>query len=145
MDEKLYNEIVITKDSWKDKIAEKLGNIIITLTKEGEVCKVYDDDDGIYIIQHNHNEDKDYWGCPVCTWLTEEENDSIIANREYEKNHIDDEDNSKNEPTFGTVAAEFYFETSQLLKQYKNNEMSAEDTLEKIIYILNKAEEAEND
>lgn len=145
MDKKLYNEIVITRDSWGDKTAERLGDIIITLTKEGEVCKVYDDDDGIYIIQHNHNEDKEYWGSPVCTWLTEEENDNVIANREYEENHTDDEDNNKNEPVFGSVAAEFYFETSQLLKQYKNNEMSAEDTLEKIIYILNKAEEAEND
>ena len=148
MQDKLYDEIVITKDTWGDETAERLGYTIMTLAAEGEVCQVYDDDEGIYLIHHNHNELKDYWGGPVCEWLTDEEYETIESMREHngeEDSESGAELEDEEEPTFGTVAAEFYFEADQLLEAYQNAEMNAEDTLEKIIYILNKAEEAEND
>ena len=137
---KLYNEIVITSDTWEDKTAERLGYTLMTLMGEGEVCKVYDDDTGIYIIQHNHNEDKEYWGGPVCEWMTDEEREDLEARRNCPEEN-DDEDG---EPTFGTVAAEFYFEATQLLDKYQGAELTGEETLQRLIGILNKAKEETN-
>lgn len=89
----LYNEIVLCTETWgESKINEKLGSIITTLTKEGEWCKVYDDDNGIYIIQHGHNEDLEYWGGPMLTWLTDEEYEQLESLREISEGENSDPD-----------------------------------------------------
>ena len=139
MKEKLYDEIVITKDTWGDEPAQRLGYTIMTRLGEDEVCKVYDDDNGIYIIQHNHNEDHEYWGCPVCEWITDEEKEAIDATRAYAEDSENGAEQEDEEPTFGTVAAEFYFEASQLLDKYQSAQMSADETLQRLISILDKA------
>ena len=79
--EKLSNEIVLTKDTWKENLAQKIGDIILTLLAEEEVCKIYAEDNNVFIIQHGHDESISYWGCPTLMWLTDEECEKIEGMR----------------------------------------------------------------
>lgn len=145
--EKLYDEIVLTKDVWRENINQKIGDIITTLLAEGECCKVYDDDCGIYIIQHNHDERIDPYGGPDLIWATSEEVEDLYARRdvsecESEEAWSENDENDENEPTFGTVSAEFYYEAGLILDAYQSTKISADDALSKLIDILDKSRSA---
>lgn len=67
MGEGLYNEIVLTKENQGDKLASKVGELVLTLLSEGECVKIYDDENsiGVIVIQHGHDEGIDVWGALV--------------------------------------------------------------------------------
>lgn len=46
------NEIVLSREQHGDKLWEEVATILRILTKNEEICVVYDDDTDIIVIQH---------------------------------------------------------------------------------------------
>ena len=66
------NEIVLSRDQHGDKLWEEVANILRILTRNEEICVVYDDDTDIIVIQHEHNDKGSagmYWGVTNPYWL----------------------------------------------------------------------------
>lgn len=84
------NTIVLSRSQFGDKLWEEVSTILRILTKNEEICVVYDDDDEIIVIQHEHNDvhGDERWGCTNPYWLTHKEQeyiDSFRFNKEQEK------------------------------------------------------------
>lgn len=81
------NEIVLSRDQHGDKLWEEVANILRILTKNEEICVVYDDDTDIIVIQHEHNDkkvsDRIYWGVTNPYWLNPEDVE-YLENRDAE-------------------------------------------------------------
>ena len=70
---------------WKD-----IGTFLKLATKQGYICKVYDDDTDIIVVEYNYGDPG--FGGPYLEWLEDEEADLIDNFR----SHTDDyQDNSK--------------------------------------------------
>ena len=71
----LYDQIVIEPSKCAGDPAKTIGDLILLLTRQGEVCKVYDDDGfgDVIIIQHGHDEHQEGWGSPSLVWISDEE------------------------------------------------------------------------
>jgi hypothetical protein len=70
------NEIVFSKDLYdnsRDKMYQAISKQLMILMENQYVCKVYDDDIDIVVLQFEHDEKKDYWGGMELRWLTQEE------------------------------------------------------------------------
>ena len=85
------NEIVLTRSTWGDKLFQKVGEVLEILLKEQQICTVRDDDTGIIIIRHEHDENHDAWGCDNPYWITDEEYEIIEWERWHNNNHSDEE------------------------------------------------------
>ena len=82
MDEKiLYDQITIDTNRCVEDPAKTIGDLILLLTRQGEVCKVYDDDGSgnVIIIQHGHDEHQEAWGSPSLVWISDEELDDYFS------------------------------------------------------------------
>ena len=87
---KLYNELILTRDAWGDELWHKVGEQLDLLTREGNICVVYNDDVsvGVVIIQYEHDDQHsgDGWGCANPYWLTPDDLDTLYEddNNEYD-------------------------------------------------------------
>ena len=89
--EKEYQEIVFSLDrySWKRTPEEankamweditKLLNVLFT---NDYIAVVYQDEIGIVVVQFEHDERKDAWGCVNPYWMTEEDYYEYMCNKE---------------------------------------------------------------
>ena len=86
-DKNMYNEIILTKDGQKEDYAKVMGETIFTLLREGEWVKVRTDDGNtdIIIIEHNHDENLEYWGGPTLHWISDKEEDLLYNSRINER------------------------------------------------------------
>jgi hypothetical protein len=85
------NTIILDKDKCGEKFAETLGNQLLILMEQDNVCKVKYDDCDLYIIEHENDEEVEYLGGPRLMWLTEDEADLIESKRqESEEEEKDD-------------------------------------------------------
>mgnify|MGYP003293383721 CR=1 FL=1 len=85
MKKKIWDEIVLTKDAQgADNFAQKIGELILTLLKENEVCKIYNDDGAgqVFIIEHGHDEHYEVWGCPELIWVEPKDLEMLYDCRE---------------------------------------------------------------
>lgn len=85
------NTITFSIDNYggsKQKLFEAVGKQLALLLENEYVCKVYDDDVDIIVMQFNHDEHKDYWGCETLEWITPDELEFIERLREGEDNTI---------------------------------------------------------
>ena len=96
MENKIWNELILTEDRVKamDKnkdVATALGEAIIMFLTQDNVCKVYDDDYGVYVIQYEHDDEhRDWWGDPKLMWVTDEEYEDIIYRRTQQEDPQDE-------------------------------------------------------
>lgn len=96
--EKLFDQIVLCKEHFQDEnFYEVLGRQIYTLLKSEEIVTIYDDDTDIIVIQHAHNEKVDAWGVANPMWVTPEEEEQILYDRENNEDFIEDNDDSCND------------------------------------------------
>lgn len=80
MKQNLYQEFII-EEKQQEIENSKIARAIKLFTGEGNVCRVSEEENGIYIIQYEHDEDLNYWGGPRLIWVTDEEYDMIMDNR----------------------------------------------------------------
>ena len=82
--EKQYSEIVFALEDYREKITtsdleartmmwQDIAKQLEILTKNNYVAIVYDDDVDIIVIQYEHDEHIEPWGCANPYWLTEED------------------------------------------------------------------------
>ena len=72
---------------WKD-----ISTFLKLATKQGYVCKVYDDDTNIIVVEYEYSNPE--FGGPYLEWVTDEEYD-LLEN--YRSSTNDYQDNSKKE------------------------------------------------
>lgn len=90
---KIVNQIVLTKDRQGEDFAKVLGETILTLLREEEMVSIRDDDTDILILEHEHDNYKEYWGTPTCMWLEDDEVE-VIENYRAEKENRENSDKS---------------------------------------------------
>lgn len=93
---KEVNEIVLSREQHGDRLWEEVANILRILTKNEEICVVYDDDVDVIVIQHEHKDKGfggDYWGVVNPYWLEPEDVEYLESREEIEE----DNDNKDNE------------------------------------------------
>ena len=81
------NEIVFSKDKYgnnREKMFEAIARQLMILMENDYVCKVYDDDRDIIVIQFEENQRDEWMGLPELMWLTPEEVDVIEDYRNKE-------------------------------------------------------------
>lgn len=77
------NSIVFSKDhySTREEMFQEVAVQLAILMKGNYVCKVYDDDTDIIVVEYEHNNRVDYWGGPDLEWLSEEESGMLESCR----------------------------------------------------------------
>lgn len=74
------NEIIFSKDRYgnnREKMFQAVAQQLMILFDNDYVCKVYDDDFDIIVIEFGHDERRDAWGCDELLWLTPEEIEAV--------------------------------------------------------------------
>ncbi len=74
-------------DNNRDKMYQAIAKQLMILMDNECVCKVYDDDVDIVMIEFEHDEKKDYWGGMELCWLKEDEVEAVknyILDKEME-------------------------------------------------------------
>ena len=74
------NEIVFSKDRYggsREKMFEAVTKQLMILMDNEYVCKVYDDDIDVIIIQYEHDNHRDNWGTPYLCWLRQEQLETL--------------------------------------------------------------------
>lgn len=86
------DQIVISFDNYenKEELWKDLGRQICILTKNEEAIYIRDDDDGMYVLEHVHDNSKGDmdWGDVRFMLVTSDEEDTILAMRKAEDNHL---------------------------------------------------------
>lgn len=90
---KIVNQITLTKERQGEDFAKVLGDTILTLLREEEMVSIRDDDTDILILEHEHDNYKEYWGSPTCMWLEDDEVE-VIENYRAEKEEKENGDKS---------------------------------------------------
>lgn len=90
---KIINQITLTKERQGEDLAKVLGETILTLLREEEMVSIRDDDTDILILEHEHDNYKEYWGTPTCMWLEDDEVE-VIENYRAEKENRENSDKS---------------------------------------------------
>ena len=83
------NEIIFSKDKYgnnREKMFEAIAKQLALLMENDYVCKVYDDDRDIIVIQFMEDQRREWMGLPELMWLTDDEVEVIEAYREDKKN-----------------------------------------------------------
>lgn len=93
---KIYDEITFTPDHYgsREKMFEAIAVQLKLLMDNEYICKIYDDDTDIIVIQFAHNNNIDDWGGPYLDWLDADERERIDCYqdvREEEKRTKKDE------------------------------------------------------
>lgn len=91
------DQIVLTKENQKDDIAKKLGDLVLLLLSENEEVSIREEETGIYVISHAHDNSIDHWGGPTNMWLNEDEVELVEACRENDEFHSLYGENEENE------------------------------------------------
>jgi len=93
------NEIVFCRkdDETKEELFQRVGEQLKLLLGAGYLAVVRYDEPGIgvIVIEYQHDENLDYWGCVQPMWVTPEEAEKIICMRENNCNReviLDDEE-----------------------------------------------------
>ena len=89
------NEMIFSKNKYgnsRDKMFQAIAQQLALLMENDYVCKVYDDDRDIIVIQYEHDEEKEYWGGMNLCWLTEEEVNLVDQSREFNDMENKDEE-----------------------------------------------------
>ena len=83
--EKYCQQIVLKKkeEETKEELFERVGKILNMLLEEGYLAVVRYDEPGcgIVVIEFEHDEYLDYWGCNRPMWVTDEEAQKILGER----------------------------------------------------------------
>ena len=82
------NQIVFSKDKYgnnREKMFEAIAKQLALLMENDYVCKVYDDDVDVIVIEFEHDEKRDAWGCDELCWLSPEEAEFIVDRRTTEE------------------------------------------------------------
>lgn len=90
---KIVNQITLTKERQGEDFAKVLGETILTLLREEEMVSIRDDDTDILILEHEHDNYKEYWGSPTCVWLEDDEVE-VIENYRAEKENRENSNKS---------------------------------------------------
>lgn len=83
------NEIVFTIERYngdREKMFYAIAKQLAILMDNEYVCKIYDDDSDVIVIQFEHDNKKDDWGGEYLIWLTAEEMEVVENYREEHKN-----------------------------------------------------------
>lgn len=83
------NEIVFAIDSYngdRERMFDAIAKQLAILMDNEYMCKIYDDDTDIIVIQFEHDDKKDDWGGKHLIWLTTEEMEVVENYREEHKN-----------------------------------------------------------
>ena len=88
---KIVNQITLTKERQGEDFAKVLGETILTLLREEEMVSIRDDDTDILILEHEHDNYKEYWGTPTCMWLEDDEVE-IVENYRAKKENRENSD-----------------------------------------------------
>lgn len=112
--EKNYQEIVFSLDrySWKrtpeeanEAMWEDIKKLLNVLFANEYIAVIYQDEVGIVVVQFEHDERRDAWGCANPYWLTEDEYfEYLHSNEEPEENE------------YSTTTSENYSEFYELKK-----------------------------
>ena len=78
---KNYEEIVVVNNnyegnSWEErdeKLWRDVGTQLQLLLKQDYCAAVREDETGVIVIEYNHDENKEYWGCPRHVWISSDE------------------------------------------------------------------------
>lgn len=89
------SEIVLTRDVWGDDLFNVVGKVLEILLKQEHICTVRDDDNGIIIIRHEHDESKEFWGCDNPYWITADEWEKVEFHRCTEEDEYYEEENDE--------------------------------------------------
>lgn len=79
------NEIIFSKDKYnnnREKMFEAIAKQLMILMENNYVCKVYDDDRDIVVIQFEDDQREEWAGLPTLMWLTDDEFEVIEDYRE---------------------------------------------------------------
>lgn len=82
------NEIIFSKDKYgnsREKMFEAIAKQLALLMENNYVCKVYDDDRDIIVIQFMDDQRDEWMGVPELMWLTDDEVEVIEDYREEKK------------------------------------------------------------
>lgn len=80
-----WEQIVFTTDRYngdRDAMYSAIGSQLKLLMDNDYTCKIFDDAQDIIVIQYDHDNRRDDWGGPYLEWLTEEELELILSNRD---------------------------------------------------------------
>ena len=79
-----FNTIVFTRECYnndRDQLYQAVAQQLRLLMENNYVCKVYDDDVDIIVIEYEHDERKEPWGVTDLVWASSEEVDYLINRR----------------------------------------------------------------
>ncbi len=88
------NSIVFSKSCYqgdRDKMYQAIATQLSLLMENEYICKIYDDDVDIVVIEYEHNNKRDYWGGPDLEWLSEDEQD-VLSNYRAQLSDSDSEE-----------------------------------------------------
>lgn len=74
------NEIIFSKDRYdnnREKMYQAIAQQLMLLMDNEYVCKVYDDDIDIVVIQFEHDEHQEAWGGMELCWLEQDEVEAV--------------------------------------------------------------------
>ena len=75
-------------ESDRDKMYAAIAKQLMILMDNHYVCRVYDCDCGIVIIEFEHDNSKNYWGSLELHWLNEDEVE-LVKDYRYNKENED--------------------------------------------------------
>ena len=87
------NEIVFVRDVYgndRNKMWERITEQLKILMEQEYVCKIYDDDIDVIVIQYSHDEKKEGWGGEYPYWLTPEQKEFLDS--EYEDSEVEEDE-----------------------------------------------------
>ena len=82
------NTIIFNKDKYgnsREKMYESIAKQLALLMENEYVCKVYDDDRDIVVIEFVEDQRESWYGLPELMWLTDDEVEVVENYREENK------------------------------------------------------------
>lgn len=79
-----FNTIVFARESYhnsRDQMYQAVAQQLRLLMENNYVCKIYDDDVDIIVIEYEHDEHKEPWGVTDLIWASPEEVEYLIDRR----------------------------------------------------------------
>lgn len=93
MEIKKFEKIVFAKKDWETlpELFDRIGEQLKLLLNAGYIATVrYDEPNlGIVVIEFEHDEHHEPWGCANPMWITVEDADKILKLEEREKLYVD--------------------------------------------------------
>lgn len=82
MNKRYYNQIVFDPKNYKtrEEMMIDISCILDMLTKNDYIAVVHREEQFI-VVEFEHDENIEAWGCPNPMWVTEEESDAVMTTR----------------------------------------------------------------